>query len=177
MHDSSLIWRKHGDIFAHECIPLWRFEGRGMMQCIMPFNSFWATTKNRAFMAIESEPSIRNVFMNWDEVSSRQDGHSKCLSGGTLRRIQVLITQNSMPHNLNFALFKDEFRELAQYFTLEASSGLHVEEINLFEPLVFDHRYGYGWTTDDGTIPDFENSAQTIQGWITTDIAFGGGDG
>jgi len=179
MHDSSPIWRKHGDIFAHECVPEWRFEGRGIHFNYIPDGSRWFSLTNTGFMAIEQDAKNNfAAFVDWDstDTGAREDGHAKCLSGGTIRHVEVFITSNTMPHDLRFSLWKDKFKEEQQFFVLEASSGLHVESLNVFIPLIFDHRYGYGFTTESGDIPLFSNPGQTMTGCISTEIFWGGGD-
>jgi len=176
MHDSSLIWRKHGDIFAHECTPQWRFEGKAVFHCDIRNRTRWQSDTNRAYTRIENLEGVRSLG-NWDSGPGQvDDGHQKCLSGGTIRKILFVNNQNTIPHRLHFSLIKDQFTEVKQYFTLEASSPLHAEEIDTFDPLIFDHLYSYAFTTDDGDIPDKNNINRTMSAWISTEIWFGGGD-
>jgi len=173
MHDSSLVWRKHGDIFAHECVPEWKFGGKAIFMHDILQQNRWQSTTNRAFTPIELMVFSKSLG-TWDKNGQLHPGHNKCLSGGTIRRIQVIITNNTIPHNLIFSLYQDQTKQIKEYFTLEASSGLHVESIDTFDHLIFDHRYAYAWTTDDGTIPALSDSNQTIGGWISTEVDFGG---
>ena len=173
------VWKKHGDREPHECVPLWRFEGIGVHSNVMITTSEWRSATKTGFMAIETDLAGGTAFVNWNiDGAGVQRGYNKCMSGGTIRRIQVHIIENTMPHEFNLAIWKDEFKEDQKFMIIPPASIFEPnnQTVNMFHPLVFDHSYGYGFTTTDGTIPNFEDATQTMTGWITTEFFYGAGD-
>lgn len=169
----GVTWKKFGERFDKDCVPLWRFEGRAILNTRIENESMWqAQNSSMAFFQIGS---VTHGLKNWDPVGSDDYGYAKIMNQGTIKRLWYRIEQNSIPHNLKLSLYRDE-KHRHDLATIPANSFVLSKEEEFFEPLQFGHLYSYALETEDGTIPNFEDPTQTMRGWFTTEIYFGAGD-
>jgi len=174
MHDSSLIWTKFGERRTRDCIPEWRFEGRGTFFKTMRLATWnsGAPVRDVAFMNMHGELSIGN----WNEwglsTTSNYYGSQKCMSRMFIRKIFFRVSFNTFTQGFWFCIYKDE-KLLEKLFELEPgiSDYLFVSS-NLRIGLAFDSSYAWALLTTDGATA----ASGTMSGSITAQIDMGAGD-
>ncbi len=173
-------WWKHGTKEPKECIQQWAFEGTGQHTHYSRIGSFFrvngsAGGPNKTGFANIQNSGDGSNFTNWDGLSSpKRDGMAKALNFGIIRRVELAVLVNTYTDTLSWDLWKDERTIQRHIFDiLPGDTGGLLPGLNMFEEMVFDHQYGWGFTSLSGVQPD---NGEELHFSITCEIQWGAGD-
>ena len=169
------VLKKFGEKLPRECIPKWRFEGKGM------FSKVSRQKQTAQWLAQNKSVAYINIHHNFEE--SLDDwgtyNHTKCLSTMFLQRVSLEIHENNQNKDFEFGLYKNEVR-IRKLFTFDANTTptwFSVDDfVDLSMKLDFDQEYAWGFQTVDGSFPTFNDTTVRLSYTINCLVVLGAGD-
>jgi len=163
------VWKKFGDQRARECIPQWRFEGKGLFTQFF-IKQRWASNTLQLFKKINGGSTGLHGWLQDGEVP-----FARCTSTMTLIKVNLVAIENTFDSPFEIALWRDEFTEVRKLFELGIGEGGN-REINVRETLAFDSDYALSFRITNGIVPPINSPSHIFSGIISMRMDMGAGD-